>query len=447
MHFQKLRSVLKKKFQKHRLLKIIGLITLIVGGIIIIPSIPSIYVWGKTLHNAREGERNYEFNGTISREVLESYLSRSITYTQLLHKKSLEGDWIKGDVNDSVRCLINMGAKFIGRTIFRWGAEGDLPNILDDAKEIADQIHSIDSKIILQACFFEIVTRSVESLLIPAWVFEEFGLTHEVRNFSFSDMYDVGGPHENYWGDNRTVPDMGKLETRMWAFYLVATYINLGIEAIHFGQVSLMSNNDPNHIHWRDLLQRVRAYAKIHARRNMVICDAHTPGGGYCYKGQLMFDFHSFPLRVEEVADDPYKGQLIVGHGTSIYTKSKGGITPSGWACNSLPYLVEFDNFGISNSPGKNIGAHWIWGYDEITWYANQDEKYRNDWLLYAVEWLEENDPNGFLQMPGSRPLTKPTTVQNWYFANNQTGIMPNGFNQEDTIKEIWEDMPNFYHN
>ncbi len=30
-----------------------------------------------------------------------------------------------------------------------------------------------------------------------------------------------------------------------------------------------------------------------------------------------------------------------------------GGITASGWSCNQLPYLVEFDNFGISRNPGK----------------------------------------------------------------------------------------------
>ncbi len=42
----------------------------------------------------------------------------------------------------------------------------------------------------------------------------------------------------------------------------------------------------------------------------------------------------------------------------------------SGWKCDALPYLVEFDNFGISRKPGvADTASHFIWGYDEITWF------------------------------------------------------------------------------
>jgi hypothetical protein len=177
----------------------------------------------------------------------------------------------------------------------------------------------------------------------------------------------------------------------------------------------------------------------------MIICDAHAPDGGFVFMGKLLFDFHSFPQRPEEIADEPQKAQLIVGHVDSIYKRSIGGITPSGWACDSLPYLVEFDNFGVSKKPGENTGGIWIWGYDECTWYANQPEDYRNAYLWYAVQWLEENDPNGFLQMLGSRTLTKQNENKTFYYANTQSEDMPNGFNQEETIKEIWQSTPNFY--
>src|SRR5688572_32348193 len=37
-----------------------------------------------------------------------------------------------------------------------------------------------------------------------------------------------------------------------------ASYIDVGIEAIHFGQVGLMDKNDPGHAGWLDMLSRVR---------------------------------------------------------------------------------------------------------------------------------------------------------------------------------------------
>ncbi len=431
---------------KVRLAKISGVMLLVlvmVSNTFIIFN-PNACLWGKTIYKARMGVRSYKFDGTISREVLETYLSRSITYSSLLDRSFLEG-WAGGDLNDSIRCITNIGAKFIGRVVFTWNGENRLLNYINDSKQIAAQVHVIDPEIILQACFFEIVSIQVESIPVPPWVFEEFGLIPEARNFSFNDMYVVGGPHDDYWGNNTAVPDMSKLETRMWAFFLSATYIDIGIEAIHFGQVALMSTNDPDLVNWRDMLQRVRAYANVHARRHMVICDAHVPEGGYVHDCNLMFDFHSFPQRPEEVVGEPQKAKLVVGLTTGIYQRSKGGITPSGWACDSLPYLVEFDNFGKSDTPGENTGGIWIWGYDEITWYAHQLGAYRNEYLLYAVHWLEQNDPNGFLQMPGSRPLAEKVNGSNFYFANTASVNMTNGFNQEETIKSIWEQMPGFY--
>ncbi len=75
------------------------------------------------------------------------------------------------------------------------------------------------------------------------------------------------------------------------------------------------------------------------------------------------------------------------------------------WSCEHLPFLVEFDNFGRSN-PDKPSKSLFIWGWDEITWFALTPEKERNDWLRYAWKWVKDTDPNGHLQMPGSRVLT-----------------------------------------
>jgi hypothetical protein len=231
---------------------------------------------------------------------------------------------------------------------------------------------------------------------------------------------------------------MSQLETRMWFLFLAASYIDLGVEAIHFGQVEIMDERDKSHVHWRDLFSRVRAYAAKHARRHFVLFDAHVPGGGIVHEGRLLLDFHSFPLRIAEVPGKPQEGVLKMGHLDTIYGRSKGGMTPSGWSCAQLPYLVELDNYGVSAKPGQPGTPYFTWGYDEISWFAHQPENYRNDWLRYAWKWLREHDTNGWLQMPGSRTLHAPVNGLWWYWANTRSPATPDGFNQEETIKAIW---------
>jgi hypothetical protein len=136
--------------------------------------------------------------------------------------------------------------------------------------------------------------------------------------------------------------------------------------------------------------------------------------------------------------DHPRDGVLQVGNADAIFLKSRGGVSPSGWSCEHLPYLVEFDNFGRSN-PGKPSKSPFIWGWDEITWFALQPEAQRNQWLRYAWKWVKQTDPNGQLQMPGSRVMSpgKPDAPR-WYCANMRSDACPQGFNTEDTIKDLW---------
>jgi hypothetical protein len=155
--------------------------------------------------------------------------------------------------------------------------------------------------------------------------------------------------------------------------------------------------------------------------------------------GKLLFDFHSFPLRIEEIPDRPREAQLRVGFADSLYGRSKGGVTPSGWTCEHLPYLVEFDNYGRSRQPGQpRMGGYWVWGWDEITWFSQQSKIDRDAWLGYAWKWVRENDPAGYVEMPGARVLSGAPDGKRWYEVNDPTDKMPNGFGQEKAIKEIW---------
>jgi hypothetical protein len=377
--------------------------------------------------------RDYGFDGKISRPVLENYLSRSITMLDLLTGK--------GDVDDNIRMLHNTGAKFAGRSIYLWGGEGRLPQRLKAALQIAPKVHAADPEMILQACVFEIVSKEVEKLPVPDWAFEAFNLSPEARNFRYEAMLYPSRRGHDHWRPGASIPDISQPETKLWFYFLAASYIDVGCEAIHFGQAEIMDGNDPEHRHWQGLLQKVRDYARGCARRHWVLCDAHVPSGGVLHGDQLLFDFHSFPLRIVEVPERPQEGVLKMGAFDAIYGRSKGGIAPSGWKCEQLPYLVELDNWGVSDRPGQpHVGGCWVWGYDEISWFAHQDDEYRNKWLRYAWSWVREHDPNGFFQMPGSRVLHAPIGRQSWYYAHARSEASPQGFGQEETIKSIWSE-------
>jgi len=390
--------------------------------------------------------RNYHFDGSISEEVLRNYLNRSITMAEICVSPEFKVDGKDNTPADDIRLIRNIGAKFIGRSLFRWGNEQNLndPDFLPFAEKLIEEVHAFDPDVIFQAALFEAVSVNVEKVTIPAKVFEAFGLTVEERNFNYETMLFTGGLYKDRWGKNFSVPDVTQMETRLWLYYLATKYIDAGFEGLHWGQVALMGAKDQDLTHWFDLLDKVRAYAKSNARRHFVLNDAHTPRGGFSRGGKLLMDFHSFPLRIKEDDGQEMKGILQQGFLDALYNRSKGGKTASGWECESLPYLVEFDNFGISNHPGKaNKSDIFIWGYDEITWFSLLSPENQKEWLEYAFKWVRMTDNNGYLQMPVCRMVVDGKTPVHKYKANSKSEACPDGTGLETKIKELWSEEGN----
>jgi hypothetical protein len=391
--------------------------------------------------------RDYSFDRTISRNVLDNFLSRSITMQSLFAGR--------GDLDDDLRMLTSMGAKFIGRSLCLWGGEANLLSNLEKAKQQVPVAVKADPEMLLEACIFEIVTTQVEQVAVPDWAFVALGQSVESRNFRYADMLYPDGRRVDQWAPGSSVPDVSRPETKLYFYFLARSFIDAGFEAIHYGQVEIMNGNDPDLTNWSQVFTLARAYAATHARRHMLICDAHVPDGGLVRDGHLVLDVHAFPLRIMEVPDTPQEAILKVGFSDGIYNRSRGGIAPSGWTCKHLPYLVEFDNYGVSKQPGQARADggqfNWVWGYDEITWFAHQNQQYRADWLRYAWHWVRTTDKNGYLEMPGSRGITNghfrlPTggpaephsRRSRWYHANNASVAVPDGMGDEETIRAIW---------
>src|ERR1700743_1603756 len=157
-----------------------------------------------------EGEhgRDYHFGGAITREVLDDYLSRSISMEGMLHGRS--------DLADDIRMLSTTGAKYIGRSICLWGKEADLSANLQRAKAAIPQVHRADPDMVLEACIFEIVTSQVEQVPVPDWAFAALGRPAEKRNFRYADIVYAEGPRRTQWGANAGVPDVSRPETKLW---------------------------------------------------------------------------------------------------------------------------------------------------------------------------------------------------------------------------------------
>ena len=388
-------------------------------------------------------QASYKFDKSgISRTVLENYLKHSVTMTEFLAVDPYATDGPYPYKEDDIRLIKNLGAKFIGRAIYRWGKEDLLitPEYLEQAKKLVDDVHAFDKDVVFQAALFEIVTQSVNNIPVPEWAFEALNLPVKNRNFNYDLMLNPNGKMVDHWRQGSSVPDIAQQESQLWFIFLAGTYFNIGCEALHLGQTALIGMADPGLSHWKSFIDILRNFAKTKTRRGWVLLDAHVPTGGMVVNGVSLLDFNTFPLRIKEVPDKPQQAILDNGYSDGLYNRSKGCVTPSGWQCQSLPFLVEFDNFGCSRTPGKStIDGHHIWGYDEITWFYLQSEEYRKQWLKYAFNWIRENDPNGFLQMPVSRLVSLcEGKGRGKYRGNTKSEANPDGLNVEETIKELW---------
>ena len=313
---------------------------------------------------------------------------------------------------EAIRLITQSGAKYIARAACAWIPNGKEIARWEEMKKAAETLHAADPDVILEACIFETAYPSFEEFPIPAHVFEAFGMEPENRNFRYKEMLFPDGRYVDHWEKDGSVPDMTRLETQMFFYFRGCLYIDLGFEAIHCGQVLLMGETDAHYACWTKVMNLLRQYAKTHARRHFVLLNAHTHGI-VGTDGKLLFDFHAYPARPVAFAEDaphvatehnPQRCRLVSGWGNSIYNRSMGGLTHSGWKCEHLPYFVEIDNYGCQPPELLNTQVdYYPWGYDEVSWFANQPKWYRKQWISYAWQWLKDNDPDGYLELLGGR--------------------------------------------
>ncbi len=378
--------------------------------------------------------------GTITRTVLDNYLSRAITESEYLCNRTHGTELFYGQTDDK-RMLLNVGAKFIGRAIYYWGQEKKFGSEgwMLGAKTKVQEYHLEDPDAIFQAAVFEIVTTDVNHVKIPEWVFTAFGKTpeyideekKELRTFNFDNIRDEYGANNGYWKAGTCVPDISREETQMWFYYQIVRYMEVGCEAVHLGQMNLiasMGDSSNGYAGYKKLIDLVRKAAKTKARRGVVLLDAHK-NGGLVINGTQYLDFVSFPLRLKEKTNEQATLGAAFEVNGSYYQDNIIGRT------GGMPYLLEFDNFGGSGSEGTATSDHFVWGYDEITWFAKLDYTNGCVFLDYATQFLATHDPIGHIQMPGMRVIQFAPGV---FRCNDKATGYNDRFGYESKIKQLW---------
>lgn len=411
---------------------------------------------------------NFSFSKTISEEVLNNYLSRAASYNFFGRDEYQVNSTV---MENGMNAVFKIGAKYVPRALATWIPRAREEQCYGELGKWICYAHSIDPEIIFEGCIFEVVFSTANEISVPEWVFEEFGLQAENRYFDYKEMLFDDERELSDQGAGSYIPDITKLETQMWFYYRARRLIDIGIESLHLGQTSLIGKEDTGNACWADVIRRIRRYASEHARRNYVLINSHS---GLEFTdladGRMLVDFISSPLRlaVEDGQEDhaaseenpqkcdiypnrDYFGkyyekdgvwyertdeeikQLIYNY--SPYQKENGifGVSPSGWTTKHYPYLVEFDNWGSSESEHTSAKES-LWGYDEISWLANQHASYRRYFLGYISNKVIGYGENGHVAMPGRRMVYLTALGKEYRY-----DIAAVRFNDTDAIAEIWK--------
>lgn len=436
-------------------------------------------------------QTQFDFNGNMQESVLHSFLNRAVTFQGLCGEGPRSNLLIKEDI----RFLLRTGTKFVSRAaMFAWNST--LPEHVgfhfEEAEKLAAMVHAKDPQIILQAFVAEIVRKSyVDKISIPSWVFEAFGLVPENRNFRFSDIINKDkGP--NYWGAEAGYPDYSNLEARLWYYYCIRKYIDAGFESIHIQE----GEDQTEYTYVDQILTMSREYAAEKARRGLVLFHNFFSmfTGGNKIGNRLLFDIQGNGIvPIETVYEDgAMKCKIgdyrVPGNELQWLGRSAGGQHPLGFNVDACPTLLEFDNYGPdpAGTPGVSNGvAFYTWGYDDITWFAMQPDWYREEFLRYVRDYLSshcldsEDDQVYYCMYPVRRVITPVNELperlytpgnlystdfifdycdasqeniklefhedrsftlssKGFYRANRTGDGCPNGFGEEDLIREFF---------
>jgi hypothetical protein len=410
-----------------------------------------------------------DFQGTMTQEQLEAYLARSVCMARFALPKTVDDATFEAYLT----LLEAYPPKYIARTSLFW-SDWHYNDLFAQAEERICKIHNtVDERIICGAGLMENINRQPFELpwrrgvgaqaddpetgaikgQIPARVLQAFPEYQGSSFWGYASNPEPGTTTMDsslfnpalMMGDTQglnIIPDITKPQTKMWYYWQAIRYIDIGIEAFHFGQTGVICRNDtPDYAHLREVAAKIRLYGQAHARRGLVLLNGGRLGEG----ADLIFDFTKVSSRTKEappLRPNAGGGNAVLGdfeHCGEVYYYCKcqdggfcanpnscydviygapvSGQHPMGWSCDPCPYLAEIDHGVAPESSANNRfvseapnNAYKTYGVDEATWFSEQSPDYQQDWAIYAYHKVRCMDPTGFLELPVIRGILDPSS-------------------------------------
>ncbi len=363
----------------------------------------------------------YYFMGSMSQELINKYLDRSLFMQSYSHAESWFDPPTDSTLNPEKKKGMDMmrdvRPKVVGLISF-WGGEDDMRIHLacEQLTKDIDAIHAFDPDVICQAGIMEIANFG--DTTIPDFVLSEFGYLKtyyntstgtyttvnvhtnadgvvtnkfDARKMSYDEPYlsevpaDISKSPAEVLAERRLMPDFTKVETQMWFYYMATRYIDCGCEMLQLGDSFLMVFKDKEYGHqslW-SLMQRIRKYGSTR-NRGVVLLEGRYRVGGF---SPYYFDPETSPIK--RARDKGHERQLlfdILSSGvplfqlsgkapwpayppcTSSYApvelrkvdligNSPGGLHPMGWYCKHTPYRLQLDQGSSEVIHGCGVGV------------------------------------------------------------------------------------------
>lgn len=362
--------------------------------------------------------------------MLDRYLSRSMMLALFTDHVDRPG-YIQ-----QMEMIRKLKPAYLSRIAGSWGLpETDLlpgGKLYHNTKQIIDDVRRIyreDSVAMpmIEAGIFEAITSDVNRIAIPEWVLLAFADDPEASKikprrgrqvyFNADSMRNNSQPN---WSAQTWVPDINRIHTRMWFYYLSSIFIDMGCQSIHFGWFELITAHDSLFVKTDRLFQRIRQYAK--GKNSFVIFNADTDGVAYVNNtNRILLDFVSSPLRPEATANSfhqsPCEGDPMTELDIPRYNKGlmdqRGGVTAEGDTVKNIPVLFNIDWYGVSykgkrpGQMGPGEGGWSPWAVNESIWFYSLSDECQAYWLEnISIAIKNSIVERGYVKIPAIQPLT-----------------------------------------
>ncbi len=387
-------------------------------------------------------------NGRPVPAMLDRYLSRAVMLALFTDHVERPG------YSSQLELIRKLKPAYLSRIAGSWGLpETDLlpgGKLFNSTRKVIDDVRQMyreDSVAMpmIEAGIFEAITTDVDRIPIPEWVLLAFADDPEVKQikrrrgkaayFNAASMRNTGHPN---WSEHTWVPDINRIHTRLWFYYLSTIFIDMGCHSIHFGWFELITEHDSTYVKTDKLFEKIRAYAR--QKNSFVVFNADIDRVLYVNNTEkILLDFLSSPIRPEPAVHgfphSPCEGEPMAELNIPRYNKGlmqqRGGVTANGDTVKNIPVLFNLDWYGVEyrgKQPGQmglGDGGWAPWKVNETIWFFSLSYDCQRFWLQHVAAAIKNNVmERAYVKMPAVQPLAWWGYPVNEYLMSRNKGLV-----------------------